>query len=313
VGTRVHSGKPVAQYHSELAEQPAGAARRAERFAEGGDRTEVAAILRQHRHEILAQWLEISRRQPFHSGRPGRAVAGLDLPLFDAVVDVLEQAATRWIDSEPVLYPAVLEMAQRHAQARFEQGLQATDVLTEFRLLRQEIGRALRLYLPDEVATRDVIAAELLVHDALDGAIGLALAALGRELEELREDVLATTVHDIQQPISGLKARLQLALRTLATQEPDHERTATLIRQAVDEVDRMSAMLRTLGSASRVALGRLDPQPEPTDLRGLVQAAFEHLGPEIVTRCRVDIPPEVTTIGRDSWQELPSVLPTSMM
>jgi signal transduction histidine kinase len=199
-------------------------------------------------------------------------------------------------------------VAQRHARTRFEQGLQATNVATEFRLLRQEIGRALRHSVRGEVAATDVIAAELLIHDALDSAIGLALAALESELEELREDVLATTVHDIQQPISGLKGRLQLVLRSLSGPDPDHERVLRMIRQAVEETDRLSAMLSTLGSASRVALGRVELHVQPTDLREVVHTALERLGPETAVRCRIDIPPEAVTSGAWDRQLLERVV-----
>ena len=48
-------------------------------------------------------------------------------------------------------------------------------MLTEFRLLRQEIGRALREH---SNGAGDLFAGELLVHDALDGAVALGLAAL---------------------------------------------------------------------------------------------------------------------------------------
>jgi signal transduction histidine kinase len=152
---------------------------------------------------------------------------------------------------------AVLKAARLHARARFEQGLQAADVLTEFRLLRQEIWRALRLHRADDVSIGDLVATELLVHDALDGAIGPALAALGRDLDKLREEMLATTVHDVQQPITGLKDRLQLALRTLSAPATDAERVAKMIRRAEGEADRMSALVASVRATSRVALGRL--------------------------------------------------------
>jgi hypothetical protein len=52
--------------------------------------------------------------------------------------------------------------------------LQQVDIVTEFRLLRQEIDRALWAHMSDAAPTSDVVGAELLVHDALDSAITLA-------------------------------------------------------------------------------------------------------------------------------------------
>src|SRR5205807_1166502 len=103
--------------------------------------------------------------------------------------------------------------AQDHARARFEQGLQPTDVVTEFRLLRQEIGHALWAHLRDTVPASDVVGTELLVHDALDGAITLALHALTAHIEEVREDFLATTIHDTLQPLATIKGFLQFIAR----------------------------------------------------------------------------------------------------
>ncbi|MDQ6672300.1 MAG: RsbRD N-terminal domain-containing protein, partial [Chloroflexota bacterium] len=182
----------------------------------------MAAILAQQRDEILGRWLEATTAQPFHEGRRQPAVANHVTTLFDALVALLIQDSPPGIDPAPPLdHPLVLRAAQAHAQVRFEQGLHPSDIVTEFRLLRQEIGRSLRLHLADSVPTGDVMAAELLVHDALDGAISSALGALTHQLEEFREDVMATTVHDLQQPITTLKARLQLALRHLGSGAQD--------------------------------------------------------------------------------------------
>src|SRR4051812_47331010 len=139
----VHSGMLPAHDGPELAEQPHEVALGAAPYALDGDRGSVAAILREHRHEILANWLMSTRQQPFHAGRSGRALVGQIPPLFDAVVNVLQNAVPNSIDTDAVVIDtAVLDVAQRHARARFEQGLQATDVMTELRLLRRAMGHA---------------------------------------------------------------------------------------------------------------------------------------------------------------------------
>jgi signal transduction histidine kinase len=271
---------------------------RAEEFARGADLGAVVEVLRGQRHAILADWLAIASRQPMHEGRGGRAIADHIPSLFDALVDVLERAAPWWINPVlPLEYPAVLDAAQRHARSRFEQGLSAADVVTEFRLLRQEVGRALRTYLPADVPTGDVLAAELLVHDALDAATSLALTSLGQELDELREDVLATTVHDVQQPMATLKGRLQFAIRLLSRGDADVERATTMLRQADREIDRMSLLLAGLGQASRVAVGRLEIRPEPADMREFVRAALDRLDPETHARCRFEVASDAVTTG----------------
>ncbi|CAA9268707.1 MAG: hypothetical protein AVDCRST_MAG77-3058 [uncultured Chloroflexi bacterium] len=179
----------VAPYLPPLAD----AATRVEQLARGGDLAGVARLLSTHRDEVLRRWLSAAGLQPFLRGVPERTVADHIPVLFDALVALLERSAPRQIDAEaPLDDPEVLAAAQSHARERLDQGLRPTDVVTEFRLLRQEIGRALRRHAAelDGAATGDVLAAELLVHDALDGAIGLALAALtayvGQAVDQLR-------------------------------------------------------------------------------------------------------------------------------
>ena len=292
-----------------MTDEPREVAERAEQISRGADLGPVAAVLREQRHDILANWLTVASRQPVHEGRPGRGVADHIPALFDALVSVLERGAPSWMSpGVPLDDPNVLDAARQHARARFEQGLSAADVVTEFRLLRQEIGRALRTHMHADTPTADVVAAEALVNDALDGAISLALESLGRELEQLREDVLATTIHDVQQPMATLKGRLQFAERVLSRPEPDVERATAMLRQADAEVDRISRLLASLGEASRVALGRLEMKPALADMRVLVAEAVERLDPATHERCRVAIAPETATRGTWDAQLIERVL-----
>jgi len=271
---------------------------RVESFARGSDLGEVARILAQRRDEIVGRWGEVTSRQAFHLGRRQRVVADHIPQLFDALVALLQRSAPRWTEHGPPLDdPAVLRAARDHARTRFEQGLQAADIVVEFRLLRQEIGRALRLHLASDVPTGDVIGAELLVHDALDGAISLALSALSRQVEEMRDEVLATTVHDIQQPMTTIKVNQQLALRALGRPQPDVARAIDTIRRAEAEMDRMVALLDGLADASRLALGRLELHRAPTNLMELLRNAVGRLDPDTAARVKLDLTGEINAIG----------------
>lgn len=262
---------------------------RIERFVRGTDLGWVADALVARRDEILRRWVDAAERQPFHSGHPERAVADHIPRLFDALVALMRRAAPRWIEPDaPMEDEAVLLAAQSHAAERMRQGLQAADVVTEFRLLRQEIGSALQKELADAAPLSDVLGAELLVHDALDGAMTLGLAALTQQLEEMREDVLATTVHDIRQPVSGIKGNHQLALRALARLNLSDTAAAAAIRRADAETDRMVGLVDTLAEASRLALGRLEIQAEEVRLSDVIKACVERMEPHNAARVCLD-------------------------
>ncbi len=246
---------------------------------------EVAAALTRERDAILHAWLEAARLQAFHVGRRERAVADNIPMLFDALVALLQRSAPRWVEPGPPLEdPAILRAAQEHARVRFEQGLQPADVVTEFRLLRQEIGRALRFHLADRAPLSDVLAAELLVHDALDGAISVALDAITTHIEEVREDFLATTLHDVGQPLTAVKGSIGLALRELQHPPLDREQLARTLGRAAAETERLWALLADLADRSRLALGRHDVHLDALDLSALVRAVVERVDPEEARR-----------------------------
>ena len=261
---------------------------RLQAYTRGADLGWAADAMTRQRDEIIGRWLAATSAQDFHDDRPDRYVANHIPPLFDALVAVLRRDAPRAVDpSRPLDDPAVLRAAREHARTRFEQGLDAAQVVTEFRLLRQEIGRALRLVVDHVAPAADVVAAEMLVNDALDGAITLALETLTRHVEEVREDFIATTVHDVQQPLSGIRGYLQLARRDLGRPDADPARVDEMLGHAEDGVDRLRRLLATLADATRLALGRLIVQPTPTGLAGLVCQVIEQLDPEAGGRVRL--------------------------
>ena len=192
-------------------------------FAENANLGWVADALVLARDQILERWVEATAGQSFHAGRREHAVADHIPALFNALTELLRRNASRFVNPEaPLDDAAVLAAAREHAIARVRQGLTSPHIVVEFRLLRQEIWHALRLQLPDNVPTTDVIAAELVVNDALDGAITMGLTALQERVEEVREEFLATTIHDVRQPLTAIQGYTQLAARAvgLAAREP---------------------------------------------------------------------------------------------
>ena len=263
----------------------------------------VADALVAQRTRILDRWLSVASRQPFHAERPDHSVSDHIPALFDAVVDVLRRRRDLLDDetAAPLDDEAVSAAAIAHAQVRFDQGLGPVAVVTEFRILRQEIGRAMATELDARMETSDAVAGITLVGDALDGAATVGLTALSDRIETLRESFLATTLHDVRQPITLVEGSLHLADRWLAEPAPDTGRVNEAVHDALLATTELVTMIDTLSDASRVAMGALDADPEPVSLDHVVRDTVGALGPEARDRVRITVEPGATAdraVGR---------------
>jgi signal transduction histidine kinase len=180
---------------------------------------------------------------------------------------------------------------------RAGQGLKAAEVVVEFRLLRQEIWRAVRATVTQHAPTDDVIGAEMLVNDALDGAITLGLIALSDHVEQVREEFLATTLHDVRQPLTALSGDIQLMARVLRQTPPDGTRLQALGTRMQSSAAQMLALLETLAEQSKVALGSLDLQRTEVNLAGVVRAVLAQAATEDSARVVLTAPAEADLTG----------------
>lgn len=261
---------------------------RVEGLTRGADLAPVAEVLRTRRDEIMGRWLKIARQQPFHQRRPDRAVTDHLPHLMEALVDLLERTASPNAEPEaPIGDDAINDAASEHSFMRLEQGLGAADIVTEFRLLRHEISRVLRIYLDESESPADVVAAELLVNDALDGATAISMNALSNKVEEVRGDFLATTLHDASQPIGTARLSVELAQRAVEQPVPDVARASDALRRALGSLDRITVLLRRLSDASRLALGSMELRHEDTGLGVVVQRVIDDLDPDAARRIRL--------------------------
>jgi signal transduction histidine kinase len=272
---------------------------RIEGIVRAADMGPVADALVAQRTRILDRWLAVANRQPFHAERPEVSVSDHIPHLFDAVVDVLRRRQSDGDDAltAPLDDEAVSAAAVAHAQARFDQGLGPVAVVTEFRILRQEIGRAMAAELDPGVDTRDAVAGIALVGDALDGAATVGLTALSDRIETVREAFLATTLHDVRQPMTLVEGSLHLADRWLARSTPDVARVTEAVHDALLATTELVTMIDTLSDASRVAMGALEADPEPVSLDHVVRDTVATLGAETRVRVRVAIEPGSNLIG----------------
>lgn len=137
---------------------------------------------------------------------------------------------------------------------------------------------------PAHTSTDDVVTANLLLNDALDGAAAVALEALTDRLEQLREEFLATTVHEVRQPITKISGFEQLAERLLDRPDFDPGRVREALRQIRDASTQMSVLLETLVMSSQNALGGLVLQPQDAEISTILTDVIEHLEPEVAQR-----------------------------
>jgi signal transduction histidine kinase len=191
----------------------------------------------------------------------------------------------------------VAREARAHARARFEQGLGPVAVVTEFRLLRHEIARALGALIDDDARPADVVAGLALVGDALDGAATIGLTALSGSIETTRETFLATILHDIRQPVTLVEGSLHLSDRWLSTPPVDTQRVHESVADALAATIELVAMIETLSDASRLVLGVIEADLEPASLGAIVRSAVDAFGSSARERVIVQAPPGGTLIG----------------
>jgi signal transduction histidine kinase len=279
-------------------EGESAAGRRIGKLAAEADLGFVAEALVEGRPQILERWLAAAQRQPFHREHPAGAVADHLPLLFDAIVALIRSSQPGEERAPvPLDDPAVSAAANAHAQARFEQGLGPVAVVTEFRLLRQEVARALAALLDADAPPSDVVGGIEVVSDALDGAAAIGLSTLSDRIETLRESFLATTLHDVRQPITLVEGSLVLAERWLGADELDPERLRESVRDALLATGELVGMIDTLSDATRVAMGGLDVDPEPASLEAIVQTAVAAFGATARTRVTVDVATGPRLIG----------------
>ena len=125
------------------------------------------ATLRAQRDAILSRWLASARDQPFHRARPDGAVTDHVPLLLDALL--------RTLDGGPDVDEPGQQAALAHARMRVGQGLDSGDVVTEFRLLRNELQEELCRLPPADPTV--LLRLSLRLNDDLDALVAVVLRA----------------------------------------------------------------------------------------------------------------------------------------
>jgi signal transduction histidine kinase len=139
-----------------------------------------------------------------------------------------------------------------------------------------EIAEQADAVLPGTVGQRITAHAEVEEFNRLVGVLNAMLERMDRGVLAQRR-VIADVGHDLRTPITAMQGEIEVTLR--------HERSPERYRQALasllEEVGQLRTLSDTLLLLARVEAGDLAPQRVATDLRALVAAAIERVGPRV--------------------------------
>ena len=151
---------------------------------------------------------------------------------------------------------------------------------------RGTLGRSLR----ERVEELDAANAELrALSGELEQRVQQATADLSRKVEELaetnrqleeatrlREAFISVAAHELKTPISSLRLSAQLAERVLkGIDSPEHERLGRQIQTVIEQSVKLARLVEQMLDVSRVKAGRLEIEPQRTDLVPVVRSVVE--------------------------------------
>jgi len=140
------------------------------------------------------------------------------------------------------------------------------------------------------------------IHEVEGGYLGMGLLVrditLEKELEEIKSQLLSTVSHELRTPLASIKGFATTLLRQDV--EWDEESRREFLSIIDEESDRLSELIGNLLDMSRIEAGELPVEPEPTDLRPIIDETTTEF--QIMTgehRIQVDAPSELPRVMAD--------------
>jgi PAS domain S-box-containing protein len=122
------------------------------------------------------------------------------------------------------------------------------------------------------------------IHDVAGEELGLGLllhdVTRERELDEMKSKLLSTVSHELRTPLASIKGFATTLLRQDVDWDEDTRREFLAIID--EESDRLSELIGNLLDMSRVEAGTLRVEPEPTELRPLIEETLAEF--QVMTR-----------------------------
>jgi len=169
-----------------------------------------------------------------------------------------------------VLLGRTVEAMEREIVARVEQPQQMMAQL-EAAVAAVEDTPAIEIALVEPKA-RTLQARFFPIHNTEGGYLGMGLLVrditLEKELEEIKSQLLSTVSHELRTPLASIKGFATTLLREDV--EWDEESRREFLSIIDEESDRLSELIGNLLDMSRIEAGELPVEPEPTDLRPII-------------------------------------------
>jgi PAS domain S-box-containing protein len=123
------------------------------------------------------------------------------------------------------------------------------------------------------------------------------------EALHVRDDFITVAAHELKTPLTSLKLHLQAALKAVSGDSQEARASRSRLERAVRQATRLDQLVESLLDVSRVARGRLDLVPRPTDLAEHVRASAERFAESAARAgCELHLSADVPVVGE--WDPL---------
>ncbi len=128
-----------------------------------------------------------------------------------------------------------------------------------------------------------------------------------KELEQIKDDFLAVTAHELRTPVTALLGYSNLMVRR-AEQAGWHDRDLHALRMIATQARRLTELVNGLVDVSRVQTGTLELSCQPLDLRDVVHQAAAAMRAEVVEHTIVVEGPQEPVMVRADAKRLNQVI-----
>ena len=161
-----------------------------------------------------------------------------------------------------------------------------------------------RAWSDDEIETMGDLAGAVVTEIELRAAVGeegrarAELERMAAELDRLRREFVASVSHDLQTPLTAIRAALGLLEAGIGERLPPAERE--LLATSRFNAERLRVQIDDLLAANQLEAGTLQVQHQPLDLRTVVRGALAVVHPLFTQKgqpVEVDVPGPLPTLG----------------